>query len=346
MINIEATIRWKGYDPNDLKPHSGKRVWANCDECGNGRWVSKGSYKDLCFKCKMADPKTRKLMSDAAIKYNKDNPCIAKERGKILKKRYKDNPDISKFQSEYMKELCADPEYKKSQSEKAIQWHINHPEFAKNHSEMMLERCNDPEWQKEQSDKLKKYNEDPEVRKMRSECLIQYHIDNPNAGKETGEKVKCFYINHPEALEANRLQAIERWNDPEYRKKMSEIMLQYHKDHPEMAERLSARNQDMPYDEWQGFVGNSEYCDKFDEECRESNRDKYDRRCFLCHIDEYDEDRKLSVHHVDMNKDQGCNDHDWKLVPLCISCHPKAHSKLWQSRIEWLLNNVYNGCDI
>lgn len=51
--------------------------------------------------------------------------------------------------------------------------------------------------------------------------------------------------------------------------------------------------------------------------------------------------RKLSVHHVDMNKDQGCNGHKWKLVPLCTSCHRKSHTKIWIARIEYLLNNAW-----
>ena len=51
MINREATIRWKGYDPDNLKPQSNKRVWANCDKCGKGRWVIKGDYADLCDAC-------------------------------------------------------------------------------------------------------------------------------------------------------------------------------------------------------------------------------------------------------------------------------------------------------
>lgn len=50
-INREATIRWKGYDPDDLKPKSNKRVWANCDNCGHGRWVSKDSYCSLYTSC-------------------------------------------------------------------------------------------------------------------------------------------------------------------------------------------------------------------------------------------------------------------------------------------------------
>ena len=30
----------------------------------------------------------------------------------------------------------------------------------------------------------------------------------------------------------------------------------------------------------------------------------------------------------------------WKLVPLCNSCHGKAHNQLWQARIEYLLKYI------
>ncbi len=42
-----------------------------------------------------------------------------------------------------------------------------------------------------------------------------------------------------------------------------------------------------------------------------------------------------------MDKGQGCNNKRWKLVPLCKSWHHKVHNKLWESRIIWLLNNVW-----
>lgn len=51
MINREATIRWKGYDPDDLSFKSNKRIWANCDICGKGRWIAKAWYSDLCRVC-------------------------------------------------------------------------------------------------------------------------------------------------------------------------------------------------------------------------------------------------------------------------------------------------------
>lgn len=79
------------------------------------------------------------------------------------------------------------------------------------------------------------------------------------------------------------------------------------------------------------------YCDKFDDERRESIRNKYDRRCFICNAHEDVFAKRLSVHHVDRNRDQGCNEVDWKLVPLCASCHAQAHREPLMSRINYLI---------
>lgn len=91
----------------------------------------------------------------------------------------------------------------------------------------------------------------------------------------------------------------------------------------------------------------SGYCHKFDHRCREHNRNKYDRRCFICEIHEDDCNVRHSVHHIDYNKNQGCGETpDWKLVPLCQSCHGMTQGginsrKLWESRIMWLLDNIW-----
>ncbi len=55
MILIEATIKYKGYDPNTLSKGSGKRICCSCDECGRVRWIGFKSYKNLCGKCAHAD---------------------------------------------------------------------------------------------------------------------------------------------------------------------------------------------------------------------------------------------------------------------------------------------------
>ena len=86
----------------------------------------------------------------------------------------------------------------------------------------------------------------------------------------------------------------------------------------------------------------NKYCYKFNEECREQNREKYNRECFFCGKTEEENERKLSSHHADYNKNQGCDKTpDWKLVPLCISCHSmtggnKENRVVWEARILYL----------
>ena len=106
----------------------------------------------------------------------------------------------------------------------------------------------------------------------------------------------------------------------------------------EHRQHLSAGQQGIPYDDWIGFSDGGEYCEKFDEACRERIREKYNRLCYVCDKNEESNNQKLSVHHADMNKSQGCNGNEWKLVPLCRSCHAKAHFNPSKSRIVYILN--------
>lgn len=107
--------------------------------------------------------------------------------------------------------------------------------------------------------------------------------------------------------------------------------------------QMSAAGQGISYEDWEGFASRSRspYCPKFNESCKESNREKYGRRCFLTNLPEAENGQKLSVHHCDMNKMQGCDGHRWRLVPLCQGWHGKTHNDLWEARIGYLLENVW-----
>ena len=105
----------------------------------------------------------------------------------------------------------------------------------------------------------------------------------------------------------------------------------------ETRQKISSWHQSISYEDWESFAKDGEYCHKFNNDCRERNREKYERRCFICGKDEDDNGERLSVHHVDMSKSQGCDGEEWKLVPLCHSCHSRAHSKTWTARIEYLM---------
>lgn len=82
---------------------------------------------------------------------------------------------------------------------------------------------------------------------------------------------------------------------------------------------------------WKGGKSFEPYCPRFNNRKKEEIRNQYDRKCYLCGKDEKNnitkngKIKKLSVHHLDMDKEQGCNGKGWKLVPLCIHCHGKIH---------------------
>jgi hypothetical protein len=75
------------------------------------------------------------------------------------------------------------------------------------------------------------------------------------------------------------------------------------------------------------------YCDKFNERRKRAVRSFFGYFCIGCgkHQDEniiYYKGKgyvyqKLAVHHVDHDKEQGCNGKPFNLIPLCRSCHSK-----------------------
>ena len=90
---------------------------------------------------------------------------------------------------------------------------------------------------------------------------------------------------------------------------------------------------------WQGGISFGKYCFKFNKKIKEQIREEFHRQCFLCGKNETECKTKLSVHHVDHNKSQGCNG-DWKLVPLCDSCHPKISGKYVRDYYEDLISRL------
>lgn len=95
----------------------------------------------------------------------------------------------------------------------------------------------------------------------------------------------------------------------------------------EVRKKLSAEN----HHNWKGGISFLPYCPKFNESKKEEIRNKYNRKCYICgneeknNITKTGKQRKLSIHHVDMDKEQGCNGKEWHLIPLCINCHGKVH---------------------
>jgi hypothetical protein len=84
---------------------------------------------------------------------------------------------------------------------------------------------------------------------------------------------------------------------------------------------ISYRGENAP--SWRGGTSFLPYCSKFNIRKKEAVRDFFGRRCLACGSDETEFRSKLPVHHVDHDKEQGCNNKPFNLVPLCPSCHAK-----------------------
>ncbi|MCK4815801.1 hypothetical protein KA005_08525 [bacterium] len=96
---------------------------------------------------------------------------------------------------------------------------------------------------------------------------------------------------------------------------------------------------------WRGGLSFEPYCLKFNTKFKESIRDQFNRTCFLCSITEQESMNemrlqgkrafKLSIHHVNYNKECLCDDSYCEFVPLCHSCHGKTQGdrEYWENLI-------------
>jgi hypothetical protein len=80
---------------------------------------------------------------------------------------------------------------------------------------------------------------------------------------------------------------------------------------------------------WKGGISYLPYCFKFNKRRRKAVRIFFGYFCICCgkHVTENIIRRfgqvEHSVHHVDHDKEQGCNGKPFNLVPLCAECHSK-----------------------
>lgn len=102
--------------------------------------------------------------------------------------------------------------------------------------------------------------------------------------------------------------------------------------------KTSCSMQEIPVEHFNGFLSDGafgKYCSKFNEALKERIREKYSRKCLLCQLTEKENIKKygckLPVHHVDYNKQCGCDGNECRLVPLCSKCHPKTNG----NRSRW-----------
>ena len=111
---------------------------------------------------------------------------------------------------------------------------------------------------------------------------------------------------------------------------------------PEYRDRHSGKN----HWNWKDGASFEPYCLLFNNEKREEIRNKYGRVCIVCGrstLQNMDKNGKwigrLDVDHVDENKMQGCDNWEWRLAPLCRSCHSKMYNRQLHLLLQLLLIN-------
>ena len=152
-------------------------------------------------------------------------------------------------------------------------------------------------------------------------------------------------MNQPEVRANISKLAKKRWEDPEFkarltgenhpskrpeiRAKMSAAM-----NRPEVRAKISDALSGENNPSWQGGISFEPYCPKFNFDLKERVRNTYGRTCLSCGKSEIFNNARLSIHHLDGDKLQGCKGKKWALIPLCISCHSQLHGATEQKAIE------------
>ena len=310
------------------------------------------------------NPETREKMSVAKKKYFEKTPNARKKASVAARKHYKEHPETREKMSVASKKYYEDHPNARKKASITTKKHFENPETREKMSvakKKYFEKT--PNARKKASVAARKhYKEHPETREKMSVARKKYFEKNPNARKKMSV-MKKKYFEDPETRETMRMIKKKYYEDPNARKRASVAIRKHYKEHPETREKMSmakkkyfedpegrkrysAAQQHIPYEKWEAFACDQKYCPAFNEACRESNREKYGRRCFICGLPESEnvtkrgEHRKLAVHHIDLNKMQGCDGYDWRLIPTCLQHHDRTiHTPLWVGRITYLLQH-------
>ena len=111
----------------------------------------------------------------------------------------------------------------------------------------------------------------------------------------------------------------------------------------ETKEKMSAcrRGKDNPA--WLGGVSFGKYCPKFNDEFKERVRAFFDYKCLECGNSQNGE--KLTVHHIQYNKQTCCDGSVPMFAPLCRSCHAKTNfnREQWEQKYADIIQTTYGG---
>ncbi len=251
-----------------------------------------------------ADPEYRKMMS------------IARSKGQ--KKRF-ENPEERIKHSNSMRAACSRPEVKERKSE-AQRRNWANPDYREKTSNILKEALSKSEVKSKRIRSQKKVFAKPESKRRRSKATKESWA-NPESRARRCKKIKeKLTQRYEDPKERDKISKAtqETWADPEIRaRRIQSIKIAQNR--PEVKAKKSGPNASN----WKGGKSFEPYCLKFNNKLKEEIRANFGHKCFLCpHIQN---GRKLSIHHVDYDKNDLCNGKKWPLIPLCTKCHGKTN---------------------
>lgn len=184
-------------------------------------------------------------------------------------------------------------------------------QYSKQYSKQYYKNNKDKvkEYQKNNKNKIKKYNKEYQKNNKNriSQRKKQYYKDNI-------DKKKKYYENNKE----KRKQYYESHRNPNTLRMGS-------KEHKIM---VSCIKQGINREDFDGFIINQSYCNLWTLKLREKIRNQYNNCDYISGIHKSicNNDRNLDVHHVNYDKQCGCNGNKCKLIPLSRSNHVKTNT--------------------
>ena len=155
-------------------------------------------------------------------------------------------------------------------------------------------------------------------------------ISEANKGRKHSEEAKKKMSNAmtPER-KSRRSEIMKGKKNPMYGKNFSE----------EHRHKLSEANHGENNPMWQGGMSYEPYCPLFNEKKKEEIRNQHMRVCVITGKSALQNGgiERLTVHHIDNNKQQGCDDVKWRLVPVTQSWNSKLKNKQAGLLLNFLL---------
>lgn len=255
------------------------------------------------------------------MKKNHCIDCDAELRSKRSKRCYScsnksrwSNSNYRKKVTKSISEKWKDAEYKNKQYEGRKKRWLD-PEQRRKRSEEKKALWKTEEFRQKRANAMKVIYDDPEYRHKKSLALIAaWKREDSGLGSK-----KWRY------LQSEKQKKL--WNNPKYREKQ----LKAHNS-PQYKALISGPN----HPNWRG--GPTIYPLEFNNELRESIRDRDGRKCIICYV--LENTQAHDVHHIDYNKH---NNKEQNLTTLCMSCHGRTnyHRNYWKQILSHITNLHY-----